>query len=110
VYRLVLPIHQKRKDYERQAGCYKDLHNLCRTIVQQNKTGERLFSNYYRVALYGQKFDSEDGSEFVYKEGAHIRLVEFVERLKVRKQGRKKKNSTLPLFFWVRSNMAIGLE
>lgn len=42
-----------------------------------------MFSNYYRVAYYGQKFEEFDGTEYVYKEASAVRLADFTERLKV---------------------------
>eukprot|EP01119_Soliformovum_irregulare_P021573 TRINITY_DN7210_c0_g1_i1.p1 TRINITY_DN7210_c0_g1~~TRINITY_DN7210_c0_g1_i1.p1 ORF type:complete len:1800 (-),score=546.30 TRINITY_DN7210_c0_g1_i1:194-5593(-) len=83
VYRLLLPIHQKRRDYRKQAACYRDLSTLCQTIVDETQSAQRLFSNYYRVAFYGKLFDDMNGTEYIYRENSHVRLADFTERLKM---------------------------
>eukprot|EP01114_Cavostelium_apophysatum_P015137 TRINITY_DN4064_c0_g1_i2.p1 TRINITY_DN4064_c0_g1~~TRINITY_DN4064_c0_g1_i2.p1 ORF type:complete len:1824 (-),score=558.97 TRINITY_DN4064_c0_g1_i2:115-5586(-) len=81
VYRILLPIHQKKRDYKKQSLCYADLHSLCDTVVEENETNQRLFSNYYRVAFFGKIFDEYDGKEYVYKEPSTVRLAEFSQHL-----------------------------
>eukprot|EP01117_Protostelium_nocturnum_P018478 TRINITY_DN7737_c0_g1_i3.p1 TRINITY_DN7737_c0_g1~~TRINITY_DN7737_c0_g1_i3.p1 ORF type:complete len:1870 (-),score=707.33 TRINITY_DN7737_c0_g1_i3:192-5801(-) len=81
VYQNILPICRKKRDYNQQKEFYTDLAGLCSTIVVGNESNNRLFSNYYRVAFIGKKFDEIDGSEFIYKEPSEIRLVDFTERL-----------------------------
>jgi hypothetical protein len=83
VYRLLLPIHQVRRDYAQQGKCYQDLFGLCNTIVKENEVNQRMFANYYRVAFYGEKFEEFNGTEYVYKESNSILITEFTDRLKV---------------------------
>lgn len=49
----------------------------------KNQSNQRLFSNYYRVAFYGQKLEELDGTEYVYKTSNDCRLADLSERLKV---------------------------
>lgn len=81
VYRLVLPIHVKRRDYYRQSQCYAKLNQLCEIIVKENMSSQRLFFNYYRVAFYGELFGNLNATEWVYKENSEIRLSDITERL-----------------------------
>lgn len=83
VYRLLLPIYQKKRDYKQQAECYRDLSKLCNTIVAENETNQRLFSNYYRVAFYGKNFEEFDGKEYIYKVSSSMRVADFTEGLTV---------------------------
>lgn len=81
VYRLVLPIHQKRRDYFNQSKCYKQLNILCDMVVSENLNSLRLFFNYYRVAFYGECFENLNGTEWVYKEQSSVRLPDISDRL-----------------------------
>jgi hypothetical protein len=52
-------------------------------ILSQNQTNQKLYSNYYRVAFYGPKFDEFNETEWVYKESSAVRLSDISDRLKV---------------------------
>jgi len=82
VYRFLLPVHQKTRNFEKQASCYQDLYQLCNIVVEENQTKQKLYSNYYRVAFYGDKFGEFNETEWVYKENNTVRLSEISERLK----------------------------
>ena len=83
VYRLLLPIFQFRRNYQRQAECYEDLHKLCNASVEQMQTNNRIFAQYYRVAFFGggEKLQELDGQQFIYKENGATRLDGITERL-----------------------------
>lgn len=83
-YRLLLPIHQKRRNWVMQAECHADLADLCKKIVEDNKASGRIFSNYYRVALYGKdNLGVSHGAEYVYKESNATRITDLSDRLTV---------------------------
>lgn len=83
VYRLLLPIYQFRRNYQRQSDCYEDLHKLCNASVEQIQTNNRIFAQYYRVAFFGggEKLQELDGQQFIYKENGAVRLDGITERL-----------------------------
>lgn len=83
VYRLLLPIYQFRRNYQRQSDCYEDLHKLCNASVEQMQTNNRIFAQYYRVAFFGggEKLQELDGQQFIYKENGAVRLDGITERL-----------------------------
>lgn len=67
-----------------QAECHSDLANLCNKIVEDNKASGRIFSNYYRVGLFGQEnLGANHGAEYVYKENPATRLADLSDRLMV---------------------------
>eukprot|EP00026_Physarum_polycephalum_P000247 Phypoly_transcript_00247.p1 GENE.Phypoly_transcript_00247~~Phypoly_transcript_00247.p1 ORF type:complete len:1883 (+),score=221.77 Phypoly_transcript_00247:138-5651(+) len=81
-YRLLLPIHQQKRNWVMQAECHHDLATLCNKIVEDNKVSGRIFSNYYRVALYGQdNLGASHNAEYVYKESNATRLTDLSDRL-----------------------------
>jgi hypothetical protein len=82
-YRMLLPVYQEAEDYEKQKQCHFDLYSICRTLTDEVRLAQRIFSNYYRVALFGEKLGPElDGKEFIYKEKNTLRLAELAENFK----------------------------
>lgn len=84
VYRLLLPIYQFRRNYQRQADCYEDLHKLCTASVEQTQTNNRILSRYYRVAFFGggDKLQELDGQQFIYKENGAVMIDGITDRLR----------------------------
>lgn len=85
-YKIILPIHQHRRQWQLQAECHKDLADLCGKVVEEEKATMRLFSNFYRVAFYAPADllgEEVAGQEFVYKSDSAIRVSDFTERLTV---------------------------
>ncbi len=83
LYQLLLPVHQRSRNYNKQAECYKDLYKMCRIVVDENQNKQKLYSNYYRVAFYGPKLEELDDTEWVYKESSAVRLADVSDKLKV---------------------------
>ncbi|XP_054285049.1 dedicator of cytokinesis protein 9 [Macrosteles quadrilineatus] len=82
LYRLIVPIYERRRNYPALAQCYQNLAQAYTKVVQVQRSGKRLLGRYYRVALYGQAFFEDDsGVEFVYKEPKVTTLSEISERL-----------------------------
>jgi hypothetical protein len=84
VYRLLLPIYQFRRNYQRQADCYEDLHKLCIASVEQTQTNNRIFARYYRVAFFGggEKLQELDGQQYIYKENGAVLIDGITDRLR----------------------------
>lgn len=68
VERFMAAIHKKNRNYAKLVECYSELHQFCEKIVKVNQDNSRLFSNYYRVAFFGDLLPELDGKEFIYKE------------------------------------------
>lgn len=54
LYRLIIPIYEKRRDYQSLSHCYQILTQAYNEIVQVQQSGKRLLGRFYRVALFGQ--------------------------------------------------------
>lgn len=82
-YRMILPTYYENDNYQMQKKCYAELQWLCQQILDENVMKQRIFSNYYRVVVYGSKLGPEvNGVEFVYKELPTMRLMDFSEKIK----------------------------
>lgn len=53
LYRLIVPIYEKKRNYEALANCYSHLAQACNKIVEVTRTGKRLLGRFYRVAFFG---------------------------------------------------------
>jgi len=53
LYRLIVPMYEKRRNYEALANCYSHLAQACNKIVEVTRTGKRLLGRFYRVAFFG---------------------------------------------------------
>eukprot|EP01129_Flabellula_baltica_P001926 TRINITY_DN1181_c0_g2_i2.p1 TRINITY_DN1181_c0_g2~~TRINITY_DN1181_c0_g2_i2.p1 ORF type:complete len:1501 (+),score=308.24 TRINITY_DN1181_c0_g2_i2:781-5283(+) len=82
LYRLLIPIYEKRNDYGALAKCHGQLQNSYLKILEQKRTRNRFFGSYYRVAFRGEFFREMDGKEYIYKEPPLTRLSEITLRLK----------------------------
>lgn len=82
LYKLIIPMYEKKRNYELLAQCYHNLSQSYNKIVEVTRSGKRLLGRYYRVAFYGQAYFEEDsGVEYVYKEPKVTSLSEISERL-----------------------------
>lgn len=82
LYRLILPIHEKMRNFEALTRCYRRLQEAYSKVLELQNTGKRLLGRFYRVAFFGQAyFEDEDGCEYVYKEPKLTSLSEISERL-----------------------------
>ncbi|XP_073470520.1 dedicator of cytokinesis protein 9 isoform X9 [Aquarana catesbeiana] len=82
IYKLIIPIYEKRRDFERLAHLYDTLHRAYSKVTEVMHTGKRLLGTYFRVAFFGQGFfEEEDGKEYIYKEPKLTPLSEISQRL-----------------------------
>ncbi|XP_061154329.1 dedicator of cytokinesis protein 9-like isoform X2 [Syngnathus typhle] len=82
IYRLIIPIHEKRRDFEKLTHVYDTLHRAYTKVLEVMHTGKRLLGTYFRVAFFGQGFfEDEDGKEYIYKEPKFTPLSEISQRL-----------------------------
>ncbi|CAH0557569.1 unnamed protein product [Brassicogethes aeneus] len=82
LYRLIIPIYEKKRDYDLLRKSYNKLALNYEKVVEMNKSGRRLLGRYYKVGFYGQAyFEDENGVEYVYKEPKVTSLSEISERL-----------------------------
>uniref|UniRef100_A0A8C4ISB3 Dedicator of cytokinesis 11 n=1 Tax=Dicentrarchus labrax TaxID=13489 RepID=A0A8C4ISB3_DICLA len=82
IAKLIIPIYEKRHEYEKLSRLYDTLHRAYNKIMEVMQSGRRLLGTYFRVAFYGQGFfEEEDGKEYVYKEPKLTGLSEISQRL-----------------------------
>ncbi|XP_075043338.1 dedicator of cytokinesis protein 11 isoform X2 [Mixophyes fleayi] len=82
VSKLLIPIYEKRREFEKLTQLYRTLHNAYTKILEVMHSGKRLLGTYFRVAFYGQAFfEDEDGKEYIYKEPKLTGLSEISLRL-----------------------------
>ncbi|XP_076026223.1 dedicator of cytokinesis protein 9-like isoform X2 [Genypterus blacodes] len=92
IYKLIIPIYEKRRDFEKLAHLYDTLHRAYSKVTEVMHTGKRLLGTYFRVAFFGQQyhftdseaegfFEDEDGKEYIYKEPKFTPLSEVSQRL-----------------------------
>ncbi|XP_047241693.1 dedicator of cytokinesis protein 11 isoform X2 [Girardinichthys multiradiatus] len=82
VAKLIIPVYEKRHEYEKLSRLYDTLHRAYNKIMEVIHSGRRLLGTYFRVAFYGQGFfEEEDGKEYIYKEPKLTGLSEISQRL-----------------------------
>ncbi|XP_010772308.1 dedicator of cytokinesis protein 11-like [Notothenia coriiceps] len=82
IAKLMIPIYEKRHEYEKLSRLYDSLHRAYNKIMEVIHSGRRLLGTYFRVAFYGQGFfEEEDGKEYIYKEPKLTGLSEISQRL-----------------------------
>uniref|UniRef100_A0A1A8D664 Stabilin 1 n=1 Tax=Nothobranchius kadleci TaxID=1051664 RepID=A0A1A8D664_NOTKA len=84
IYRLIIPIYEERRDFEKLTHLYDTLHRAYTKVMEVMHTGKRLLGTYFRVAFFGQAagfFEDEDGKEYIYKEPKFTPLSEISQRL-----------------------------
>uniref|UniRef100_A0A8D0CUD3 Dedicator of cytokinesis 9 n=1 Tax=Sander lucioperca TaxID=283035 RepID=A0A8D0CUD3_SANLU len=92
IYKLIIPIYEKRRDFEKLAHLYDTLHRAYSKVTEVMHSGKRLLGTYFRVAFFGQQyhftdseaegfFEDEDGKEYIYKEPKFTPLSEISQRL-----------------------------
>ncbi|XP_032386220.1 dedicator of cytokinesis protein 9 [Etheostoma spectabile] len=82
IYKLIIPIYEKRRDFEKLAHLYDTLHRAYSKVTEVMHSGKRLLGTYFRVAFFGQGFfEDEDGKEYIYKEPKFTPLSEVSQRL-----------------------------
>uniref|UniRef100_A0A8C3NHC6 Uncharacterized protein n=1 Tax=Geospiza parvula TaxID=87175 RepID=A0A8C3NHC6_GEOPR len=94
VSKLIIPIYEKRREFEKLTQLYRTLHGAYAKILEVMHSRKRLLGTFFRVAFYGQVtcftnskcniktfFEEEDGKEYVYKEPKLTGLSEISFRL-----------------------------
>lgn len=82
VYKLLLPIYAKNRDYRALADAHGDLKGLFEDIISTTKEESRTLGTYYRIGFYGVLFGDLSGKEYIYKEPRITLLQEITNRLK----------------------------
>uniref|UniRef100_A0A8C2AHL8 Dedicator of cytokinesis 9b n=1 Tax=Cyprinus carpio TaxID=7962 RepID=A0A8C2AHL8_CYPCA len=82
IYKLIIPIYEQRRDFEKLAHLYDTLHRAYTKVLEVMHSGKRLLGTFFRVAFFGQGFfEDEDGKEYIYKEPKFTPLSEISQRL-----------------------------
>ncbi|XP_063376067.1 dedicator of cytokinesis protein 9 [Cydia fagiglandana] len=83
LYRLIIPIYERRKDYQALLTCYQHLTKAYAKVIEVTNSGKRMLGRFYRVAFYGKAHfgEDEEGVEFIYKEPKLTSLSEISEKL-----------------------------
>uniref|UniRef100_A0A3P8X9L1 Dedicator of cytokinesis 9b n=1 Tax=Esox lucius TaxID=8010 RepID=A0A3P8X9L1_ESOLU len=82
IYRLIIPIYEQRRDFEKLSHLYDTLHRAYTKVIEVMHSGKRLLGTFFRVAFFGQGFfEDEDGKEYIYKEPKFTPLSEISQRL-----------------------------
>ncbi|XP_043098640.1 dedicator of cytokinesis protein 9 isoform X5 [Puntigrus tetrazona] len=84
IYKLIIPIYEQRRDFEKLAHLYDTLHRAYTKVMEVMHSGKRLLGTFFRVAFFGQAagfFEDEDGKEYIYKEPKFTPLSEISQRL-----------------------------
>ncbi|CAH0603294.1 unnamed protein product [Chrysodeixis includens] len=83
LYRLIIPIYERRKDYQALLTCYQHLTKAYAKVIEVTNSGKRLLGRFYRVAFFGKAHfgEDEEGIEFIYKEPKLTSLSEISEKL-----------------------------
>uniref|UniRef100_A0A8C1ZW90 Dedicator of cytokinesis 9b n=1 Tax=Cyprinus carpio TaxID=7962 RepID=A0A8C1ZW90_CYPCA len=82
IYKLIIPIYEQRRDFEKLAHLYEKLHRAYTKVMEVMHSGKRLLGTFFRVAFFGQGFfEDEDGKEYIYKEPKFTPLSEISQRL-----------------------------
>ncbi|KAK3914024.1 Dedicator of cytokinesis protein 9 [Frankliniella fusca] len=82
VYRLIVPMHEKKRNFAALAQCYQNLSKAYLKVTEVMRSGKRLLGRFFRVTFYGQAyFEEESGIDYIYKEPKVASLAEVSERL-----------------------------
>lgn len=54
VYRLIVPMHEKKRNFAALAQCYQNLSKAYLKVTEVMRSGKRLLGRFYRVTFYGQ--------------------------------------------------------
>ncbi|KAG7254783.1 hypothetical protein CRUP_028085 [Coryphaenoides rupestris] len=76
VYRLIIPIYEQRRDFEKLTHLYDTLHRAYTKVMEVMHSGKRMLGTYFRGF-----FEDEDGKEYIYKEPKFTPLSEVSQRL-----------------------------
>nr|CAI5816868.1 unnamed protein product [Callosobruchus analis] len=60
LYKLIIPIYERKREYEMLQKCYQTLSQNYGKVVDVNKSGKRLLGRYYRIGFYGQAYFEEE--------------------------------------------------
>lgn len=81
IYKILIPIHERHRNYEALAKCYKAVSSAYETIHTVMSNGKRILGTYYRVAFFGRNY-FEEPREYIYKEPKVTPLSDICDRLK----------------------------
>eukprot|EP00007_Cunea_sp_BSH-02190019_P005574 CAMPEP_0174233870 /NCGR_PEP_ID=MMETSP0417-20130205/3789_1 /TAXON_ID=242541 /ORGANISM="Mayorella sp, Strain BSH-02190019" /LENGTH=1779 /DNA_ID=CAMNT_0015312155 /DNA_START=274 /DNA_END=5609 /DNA_ORIENTATION=+ len=78
---------QASRDYVKLGSVFSEMQQVCQTLV--NTAGSRLFGNYYRVALVGERWGELNETEYIYKEKNEVLFVQVIKDRLVAQFGQK---------------------
>jgi hypothetical protein len=81
LYKLLLPVYEKNRDYANLAASHLELHDIHKKIIDALQSQSRVLGTYYRVFFLGEKFGELNEQEYIYKEPRLTRLGEICDRL-----------------------------
>ncbi|KAG7235399.1 hypothetical protein INR49_002710 [Caranx melampygus] len=72
VYRLIIPIYEQRRDFEKLTHLYDTLHRAYTKVMEVMHTGKRLLGTFFRVAFFGQVNPKDLDSKYAYIQVTHV--------------------------------------
>ncbi|MBN3294419.1 DOCK9 protein, partial [Polypterus senegalus] len=72
IYKLIIPIYEKRRDFEKLSHLYDTLHRAYSKVTEVMHTGKRLLGTYFRVAFFGQVNPKDLDSKYAYIQVTHV--------------------------------------
>jgi len=91
IYKYLIAIHQKDRNYNNLGECFRDLKTVCEKLVAAEAEQSRSFGNAFYVQFFGEKWLEMHKKEYVYR--SEMNLAEFTSSLKAqfaKKFGQKK--------------------
>eukprot|EP01091_Cochliopodium_minus_P011131 TRINITY_DN3098_c0_g1_i2.p1 TRINITY_DN3098_c0_g1~~TRINITY_DN3098_c0_g1_i2.p1 ORF type:complete len:408 (-),score=125.32 TRINITY_DN3098_c0_g1_i2:91-1314(-) len=82
MYKLLIPIFEKNRDYTSLEKCHFDLKHIFNKIIATNANESRMFGTYFRVGFFGLDFGELNQTEWIYKERKLAKLRDVQDRLK----------------------------
>lgn len=80
ILNLAVSVFEELNDYEKLSQIYDENRKACEAVLAY-KNRQRFFGRFYRVALFGEQWDDDQGKTFIYKEPKITQLNEVRARL-----------------------------
>ena len=80
ILNLGVSVFEELNDYEKLAQIYDENRKACEAVLSY-KNRQRFFGRFYRVSLFGEQWDDDQGKTFIYKEPKITQLNEVRARL-----------------------------
>ena len=79
VYKLLVPIYEKSRNYEALVKTYDGMRECYETAISTG--AKRVLGTFFRVSYFGAKLGDLNEHHFIYKERTVTQLSEIVQRL-----------------------------